>query len=135
VDILTAFENGDRLVGIGCNDDGVSGFFEFFRDEFPDQGLIFDNQDVGISTLPVGTSRPRLHGSSPAPNSRSFRRIAGRAVARSSSLQTGINSVSGSEAPSMPILQYSGVSLAVLRGAEYRFRNGLDMRGTDGIRQ
>ena len=21
------------------------GFFEFFRDEFPDQGLIFDNQD------------------------------------------------------------------------------------------
>ena len=45
VDILTGFENGDRLVGIGCNDDGVSGFFEFFRDEFPDQGLIFDNQD------------------------------------------------------------------------------------------
>lgn len=45
VDILTDFENGYRLVGIFRNDDGASGVFEFFRDEFPDQGLIFHNQD------------------------------------------------------------------------------------------
>src|SRR2546429_5803505 len=32
-------------------------------------------------------------------------------------------------------LQYDGVSLAVLRRAKDRFRYGLDMRGTDGVRQ
>src|SRR6185312_15048339 len=31
--------------------------------------------------------------------------------------------------------QYGGISLAVLGGAKNRFRNGLDMRGTHGIRQ
>ena len=45
IDIPTGFENGDRLVGIVRNDDDVSGLCEFFCDEFPDQGLIFDNQD------------------------------------------------------------------------------------------
>jgi hypothetical protein len=43
VDVLAGFENSDRLGGIVRNSDGVSGLFEFFRDEFPDQGLIFDN--------------------------------------------------------------------------------------------
>ena len=41
--ILTGFENGNRLVRIVLNEDSVSGLFKFFRDEFSDQDLIFDN--------------------------------------------------------------------------------------------
>lgn len=52
VDILTGFENSDCLVCIDCNNDRISSLFEFFRDEVPDRGFIFDHQDCSHFRLP-----------------------------------------------------------------------------------
>ncbi len=42
VNVLTSFENGDRLISVIRNNYSITGLFEFFRDEFSNKRFILE---------------------------------------------------------------------------------------------